>query len=44
MHKMVNMLFGGSSTKLVMQALGNSKPNKAELDEIQELLNKLKNQ
>lgn len=44
MHKMVNMLFGGSSTKLAMQALGASKPNKEELEEIQELLNKLKNQ
>ena len=40
--KMINNLFGGSSTQLVMQALGNHAPNKAELEEIQQLLNNLK--
>lgn len=42
--KMINTLFGGSSTKLVMQALGNQTPTKEELDEIQQLLDNLKNQ
>ena len=44
MGKMIDTLFGGSSTKLVMQALGNHKASKEELDEIQQLLNQLKNQ
>ena len=42
--KMINSLFGGSSTQLVMQALGNHVPNKAELEEIQQLLDNLKKQ
>ncbi len=42
--KMINSLFGGSSTQLVMQALGNHSPNKQELDEIQALLDNLKKQ
>lgn len=42
--KMINGLFGGSSTQLVMQALGNHKASKEELEEIQRLLNDLKNQ
>lgn len=42
--KMINSLFGGSSTQLVMQALGNNKPSKDELDEIQQLLDNLKKQ
>ncbi|MBC7587671.1 MAG: BlaI/MecI/CopY family transcriptional regulator [Chitinophagaceae bacterium] len=42
MGKMINSLFSGSSTQLVMQALGNNKTSKEELDEIQQLLNKLK--
>lgn len=42
--KMINSLFGGSSTQLVMQALGNSNTSKEELDEIQQLLNQLKKQ
>ena len=41
---MINSLFGGSSTQLVMQALGNHVPNKAELEEIQQLLDNLKKQ
>lgn len=42
--KMIHNLFGGSSTQLVMQALGNHSPNKDELDEIQALLDNLKKQ
>jgi BlaI family transcriptional regulator, penicillinase repressor len=42
--KMINTLFGGSTTQLVMQALGNHKASPDELDEIQKLLNNLKNQ
>jgi BlaI family transcriptional regulator, penicillinase repressor len=41
--KMVNSLFGGSSTQLVMQALGNATPSKDELDVIQKMLDNLKN-
>ena len=42
--KMINTLFGGSSTELVIQALGNHKASPAELDEIQQLLNNLRKQ
>ena len=42
--KMINSLFGGSSTQLVMNALGSQPHSKAELDEIQQLLDNLKNQ
>jgi BlaI family transcriptional regulator, penicillinase repressor len=42
--KMINSLFGGSSSQLVMQALGNQTPNKEELEEIQKLLDNLKKQ
>lgn len=42
--KMINTLFGGSSTELVLQALGNHKTSPAELEEIQRLLNNLKKQ
>jgi predicted transcriptional regulator len=41
--KMINTLFGGSPTELVLQALGNHQPSPAELEEIQQLLNNLKN-
>ncbi len=41
-NKMVNTLFGGSATQLVMQALGSQTPGKQELEEIQKLLNELK--
>ena len=40
--KMINTLFGGSSAELVLQALGNHKASPAELEEIQRLLNNLK--
>jgi BlaI family penicillinase repressor len=42
--KMIDTLFGGSSTELVIQALGNHKASPSELDEIQQLLNNLKKQ
>ena len=42
--KMVDALFGGSSGQLVMQALGSGQASKEELEQIQHLLNDLKNQ
>jgi predicted transcriptional regulator len=42
--KMISSLFGGSSTQLVMQALGTHAPSKEELDEIQQLIDNLKKQ
>ena len=42
--KMIDGLFGGSSTQLVIQALGNHNASPEELDEIQKLLNDLKRQ
>jgi len=42
--KMINTLFGGSPGALVLQALGNHKASPAELEEIQRLLNNLKDQ
>ncbi len=40
--KMIDSLFGGSSSQLVMQALGNHTPSQEELDEIQILLDNLR--
>lgn len=40
--KMIKNLFGGSSSQLVMQALGNHKISKKEIEQIQSLLNNLK--
>lgn len=40
--KMMDSLFGGSASQLVMQALGSSKPSKEEINEIQKLLDQLK--
>ena len=40
--KMINTLFGGSPAEHVLQALGNHKASPAELEEIQRLLNNLK--
>src|ERR1035437_9698726 len=37
MGKMINSLFSGSSSQLVMQALGNHQHSKEELEEIQQL-------
>jgi BlaI family transcriptional regulator, penicillinase repressor len=42
--KMIDTLFGGSPTELVMQALGNHKASAVELEEIQKLIDNLKNQ
>jgi BlaI family transcriptional regulator, penicillinase repressor len=46
LDKMIDSLFGGSSTQLVLQALGNgdSKISAEELDKIQTLINNLKKQ
>ena len=45
LSKMIDSLFGGSPTQLVIQALGNGehKASREELEEIQALLNALKN-
>lgn len=40
--KFINTLFSGSATKLVMQTLGNHKPSAEEIEEIQTMLNQLK--
>jgi BlaI family penicillinase repressor len=42
--KMIDNLFGGSPTKLVIQALGEGKATPEELEKIQSLLNDLKKQ
>ena len=42
--KMITTLFGGSSTELVLHALGNHKASPEELEEIQQLINNLKKQ
>ncbi|MFT4203551.1 MAG: BlaI/MecI/CopY family transcriptional regulator [Chitinophagaceae bacterium] len=40
--KMVHTLFSGSTSQLVLQALGNGTASPDELEQIQEMLNKLK--
>lgn len=42
--KMINTLFGGSATDLVIQALGSHKATADELEEIQKLLTEMKSQ
>lgn len=42
--KMIDTLFGGSPTELVMQALGNHKASADELEAIQKMLDNLKKQ
>lgn len=42
--KMIDSLFGGSSTELVLQALGDHKASPEEIEQIQLLLNNLKKQ
>lgn len=42
LNKMIESLFAGSSTNLVLQALGNHKASNEELEKIQALLNQLK--
>lgn len=44
LSKMIDNLFGGSPTQLVIQALGEHKASPEELEKIQALLNNLKNQ
>ncbi len=44
LNKMINGLFEGSPTNLVMQALGNHTATTAELDKIQALIDQLKKQ
>jgi predicted transcriptional regulator len=39
---MIDSLFGGSSTQLVLQALGENKATPEELEKIQNLLNNIK--
>ena len=41
LNKMIDTLFAGSSAQLVMQALGNHKTSKEELDEIRNYLNNI---
>lgn len=40
--KMIDSLFGGSSTQLVIQALGEHKATEEELAKIQEMIDSLK--
>jgi predicted transcriptional regulator len=40
--KFIRNAFGGSSSQLVLHALGNHKINPKELDEIQQMINQLK--
>lgn len=42
LNRMIDGLFAGSSTELVMQALGHSNTSNAELDKIQQLIDELK--
>ena len=42
LNKMIDSLFSGSSAQLIMQALGNHKASKEELNEIQNFLNSIK--
>ncbi len=42
LNKMIDSLFSGSSAQLVMQALGNHKASKEELEEIRNFLNNIK--
>jgi predicted transcriptional regulator len=39
--KMIKTLFSGSTSQLVMQALGNHQPTQSDLDEIKELIEQL---
>ena len=42
--KMIDTLFGGSTTQLAMQALGNHKASPDELEQIQKMIDDLKKQ
>ena len=41
LNKMIDSLFAGSSAQLVMQALGNHKTSKEELEEIRNYINSI---
>ncbi len=41
LDKLLDTAFGGSASKLVMQALGNKKTSKEEIDEIRKFLDKI---
>lgn len=41
LNKMIDSLFAGSSAQLVMQALGNHKTSREELDEIRNYINSI---
>ena len=42
LNRMIDGLFSGSASELVMQALGNNNTSKAELDKIRHLIDELK--
>ena len=42
LNRMIDGLYAGSATELVMQALGNGNSSKAELDKIRQLIDELK--
>jgi predicted transcriptional regulator len=42
LNKLIDSLFGGSTTQLVLQALGENKATPEELEKIQALLNNIK--
>ncbi len=42
LNRMIDGLFAGSATELVMQALGNNDTSNAELDKIRKLIDELK--
>lgn len=42
-NRMIDNVFNGSATRLVMQALGNKKASKAEIELIKSYLDKLEN-
>jgi predicted transcriptional regulator len=44
LSKMITNVFGGDTTQLVIQALGNHKASAEELEEIQKMIENLKNQ
>ena len=42
LNRMINTLFAGSSSELVLQALGGHNASEEELEKIQQLINQLK--
>ncbi len=42
-NKMINSLFGGSATQLVIQALGEHQASDDEIEKIQQMLNEIRN-